>query len=98
MDKSDHENPFERKRSGFRNFSMLIQGICRDTRRYDLILDLQALLEKRHAGLALAKGGRVRWGSARGWQHQEHSYMFLNERIPAVSMEIHALERGSDAS
>ncbi len=63
----------------------------RDT-RYDLILDLQALL-KSGMLVALAKGGR-KVGFGPGMAHQEHSYLFLNERIPAVSMEIHALDRG----
>jgi len=27
-------------------------------------------------------------------EHQEHSYLVLNERIPPVSMELHALNRG----
>jgi heptosyltransferase-1 len=27
-------------------------------------------------------------------QHQEHSYLFLNERVPPVDMDIHALTRG----
>ena len=63
----------------------------RDT-RYDLILDLQALL-KSGMLVALAKGGR-KVGFGPGMAHQEYSYLFLNEWIPAVSMEIHALERG----
>ena len=61
-------------------------------RRYDLVLDFQGLLK---SGLIvwLSKGTR-KVGFGPGMQHQEHSYLFLNERIPAVSMEIHALERG----
>lgn len=62
----------------------------RDT-RYDLIIDFQQLLK---SGLpaALARGVR-KIGYGKGMEHQEHSYVFLNERIPAVSMEIHALTR-----
>ena len=42
--------------------------------------------------IALARGER-KIGFGPGMEHQEHSYWFLNEKIPAVSMEIHALER-----
>lgn len=63
----------------------------RDT-RYDLILDFQALL-KSGVLIALAKGRR-KVGFGPGLEHQEHSYLFLNEKIPAVDMEIHALDRG----
>jgi 3-deoxy-D-manno-octulosonic-acid transferase/heptosyltransferase-1 len=63
----------------------------RDT-RYDMILDFQALL-KSGILIALARGRR-KIGFGRGLEHMEHSYIFLNERIPAVSMEIHALSRG----
>ncbi len=62
----------------------------RDT-RYDIIIDFHALLK---SGLLvfLAKGKR-KIGFGKGMQHMEHSYLFLNEKIPAVSMEIHALDR-----
>lgn len=63
----------------------------RDT-RYDLIIDFQALL-KSSVLIALARGRR-KVGFGPGLEHQEHSYVFLNERIPAVAMEIHALDRG----
>ena len=63
----------------------------RDT-RYDLILDFQALL-KSGILIGLAKGKR-KIGFDKGMQHQEHSYIFLNERVPPVDMEIHALIRG----
>jgi heptosyltransferase I len=62
----------------------------RDT-RYDMILDFQAAL-KGGILIALAKGGR-KIGFAQGLEHQEHSYLFLNEKVPAVNMEIHALTR-----
>ena len=62
----------------------------RDT-RYDVILDFQALLK---SGLLIALArGRRKIGFNRGMEHMEHSYLLLNERIPPVSMEIHALER-----
>ena len=63
----------------------------RDT-DYDMILDFQALL-KSGVLIALARGRR-KIGFGRGLEHMEHSYIFLNERISAVDMEIHALSRG----
>jgi len=62
----------------------------RDT-RYDVVLDFQALL-KSALLIALAKGDR-KIGFDRGMDHMEHSYLFLNERIPPVDMNIHALTR-----
>ena len=64
--------------------------LLRDT-HYDVILDFQALL-KSALLIALCRGTR-KIGFGRGMAHMEHSYVFLNERIPAVSMEIHALVR-----
>ncbi|MCJ7542160.1 MAG: glycosyltransferase family 9 protein, partial [Desulfobacterales bacterium] len=43
--------------------------------------------------IAFARGRR-KIGFGKGLEHMEHSYIFLNERIPAVDMEIHALSRG----
>ena len=65
--------------------------VLRDT-RYDMILDFQALL-KSGILIAFARGQR-KIGFGKGLEHMEHSYIFLNERIPAVDMEIHALTRG----
>jgi heptosyltransferase I len=59
---------------------------------YDMVFDFQAAL-KGAAWVALARGRR-KIGFGRGLEHQEYSYVVLNERIPAVSMEIHALDRG----
>ncbi|MFV9645509.1 MAG: lipopolysaccharide heptosyltransferase II [Desulfobacterales bacterium] len=69
-------------------------GFIKDLRdtRYDLILDFQALL-KSGVLIGLARGGR-KIGFDKGMQHQEHSYLFLNERVPPVDMELHALTRG----
>jgi 3-deoxy-D-manno-octulosonic-acid transferase/heptosyltransferase-1 len=69
-------------------------GFIKDLRdtRYDLILDFQALL-KSGVLIGLARGGR-KIGFDKGMEHQEHSYIFLNERIKPVDMEIHALTRG----
>lgn len=58
---------------------------------YDLIIDFQALL-KSGVLIGLARGRR-KIGFDKGMEHMEHSYLFLNERIPAVSMEHHALQR-----
>jgi ADP-heptose:LPS heptosyltransferase len=62
----------------------------RDT-EYDLIIDFQGLL-KSGILIALARGNR-KIGFDKGMEHMEHSYIFLNERIPPVSMENHALLR-----
>jgi heptosyltransferase I len=70
-------------------FNLLLQ--LRDT-RYDLILDFQALL-KSSLWIFLARG-RCKAGFGQGMEHSEESYRFLSKRIPAVSMEIHALDRG----
>lgn len=58
---------------------------------YDVVLDFQALL-KGALWIALCRGKR-KIGFDRGMEHMEHSYWFLNERIPPISMEVHALER-----
>jgi len=63
----------------------------RDT-RYDMIIDFQASL-KGGVLVALARGHR-KIGFGPGLEHQEYSYLFLNETLPAVDMEIHALTRG----
>ena len=63
----------------------------RDT-RYDMIFDFQAALKG--AMLIALAHGRKKIGFGPGMQHQEHSYLVLNTRVPMVSMEIHALERG----
>jgi heptosyltransferase-1 len=59
---------------------------------YDLIIDFQALL-KSSLWIFLARGRR-KAGFDQGMEHSEHSHLFLNERVPAVSMEMHALDRG----
>ena len=62
----------------------------RDT-YYDMILDFQALL-KSGILIGLARGRR-KIGFGKGLEHMEHSYVFLNKKIPAVDMETHALLR-----
>jgi heptosyltransferase-1 len=70
----------------------LIQFIrqLRDT-RYDLIIDFQGLL-KSAIWVALASGVR-KVGFGRGMEHAEHSYVVLNEPVPAVDMNQHAIDR-----
>jgi 3-deoxy-D-manno-octulosonic-acid transferase/heptosyltransferase-1 len=63
----------------------------RDT-YYDIVIDFHSLL-KSGVLVGLARGQR-KIGFDRGMQHQEHSYLFYNERVPPVDMEIHALTRG----
>ena len=63
----------------------------RDT-RYDMIIDFQSLF-KSGVLVWLAHGNR-KIGFDKGMQHQEHSYLFLNVRVPPVDMEVHALTRG----
>jgi heptosyltransferase-1 len=70
-----------------RNFGKAL----RDT-RYDMVIDFQSLL-KSGVLVWLARGKR-KIGFDRGMQHQEHSYLFLNERVPPVDMDVHALTRG----
>jgi lipopolysaccharide heptosyltransferase I len=62
----------------------------RDT-RYDMLIDFQALL-KSSVWVAIAKSKR-KIGFGRGMAHAEGSWLFLNERVPAVSMDSHAVER-----
>jgi lipopolysaccharide heptosyltransferase I len=62
----------------------------RDT-RYDLLFDFQGLL-KSAIWVRLARAER-KIGFGRGMEHAECSYIFLNERIPPVAMDTHALRR-----
>ncbi len=60
-------------------------------RHYDLLIDFQGLL-KSSILIALCHAKR-KVGFGRGMAHAEGSYLFLNERIPPVDMDIHAVER-----
>jgi heptosyltransferase I len=62
----------------------------RDT-EYDLVIDFQGLL-KSGIWVFFSKAFR-KVGFGPGMDHAEHSYIFLNERVAAVSMENHALNR-----
>jgi len=59
--------------------------------QYDLLIDFQGLL-KSGIFVFLAKAKR-KVGFGKGMEHAEGSYLFLNERIPPVNMDIHAIER-----
>ena len=63
----------------------------RDT-RYDMVIDFQSLLKS--GVLVWLARGTHKIGFDKGMQHQEHSHLFLNRRIPPVDMDIHALDRG----
>jgi heptosyltransferase-1 len=78
----------------FLSAARLFLGSLRALRctRYDLIIDFQALL-KSSLWIFLSHGSR-KAGFGKGMEHAEHSHLFLNEWIPAPSMEIHALDRG----
>ncbi|MFW8599976.1 lipopolysaccharide heptosyltransferase I [Desulfobacterota bacterium M19] len=59
--------------------------------KYDLLLDFQGLL-KSSILIAFCRSRR-KAGFGRGMEHSEGSYLFLNEKIAPVSMDIHAVER-----
>jgi heptosyltransferase I len=71
-----------------------IRRLAKEVRKthYDLLIDFHALL-KSSLWVLLARADR-KAGFGRGMEHSEGSYLFLNERIPAISMEVHALDRG----
>ncbi|MFP4419527.1 MAG: lipopolysaccharide heptosyltransferase I [Desulfococcaceae bacterium] len=84
----------ELRRSGSRAEAMAeIRTFFRNLRRerYDLVIDFQQLLKS--AAVVLAARGRMKAGFGPGMQHMEGSHRVLNRRIPAVSMEVHALDR-----
>jgi heptosyltransferase-1 len=58
---------------------------------YDYVIDFQGLL-KSAIWVLLARGTR-KVGFGRGMEHAEYSYLALNERIPAVDMNRHAIDR-----
>jgi lipopolysaccharide heptosyltransferase I len=72
--------------SGFLRFTREL----RDT-RYDLVIDFQGLI-KSAVWVLLARGVR-KVGFGPGMEHAEYSYLVLNERVPAVDMNRHAIDR-----
>jgi len=79
---------------GRRQALMEMRQFWRDLRdtHYYIIIDFQALLKS--GVLVWLARGRRKIGFDKGMQHQEHSYLLLNERVPPVDMEVHALTRG----
>lgn len=72
----------------------VFNGLRRQVRRerYDLIIDFQGLF-KSGLWVGLARGGR-KVGFGRGMERSaEGGHVFLNEPVPALSMDIHALDR-----
>ncbi len=78
-----------RRRQAIRAFRRFVGELRRTT--YDLLIDFQGLL-KSGIFVTLARAHR-KVGFGRGMEHAEMSYLFLNERIPAVSMDMHAVDR-----
>lgn len=76
-------------KSVVREAAGLVQTL-RDT-AYDLVFDFQALL-KSGILVALSRSSR-KIGFDRGMEHQEHSYLFLTERVAPVDMNHHAILR-----
>lgn len=72
-----------------REFRTLIKEL-RGT-RYDILFDFQGLLKS--SLFIMFCRARRKVGFAKGMEHAEGSYLFLNEKIPPVSMEMHAVER-----
>jgi heptosyltransferase I len=77
---------FIRALSGFMRFLREL----RDT-RYDLVIDFQGLLKS--AIWVLLASGRRKAGFGGGMEPQEYSYLALSERVPAVNMDQHAIDR-----
>lgn len=59
--------------------------------RYDMLIDFQGLLKS--SALIAACRAKRKIGFGRGMDHSECSHLFLNERIPPVDMDMHAVER-----
>lgn len=62
----------------------------RDT-KYDLVIDFQTLLKS--GIIVFLSRSDNKTGFGKGMEHMEHSYMFLNRRIPPVNMNNHAILR-----
>lgn len=71
---------------GFREFVQRLRSV-----QYDLLIDFQGLL-KSGIFVFLARAKR-KVGFGKGMEHAECSWIFLDERIPAISMDEHALLR-----
>lgn len=62
----------------------------RDT-GYDLVIDFQTLLKS--GMIVFLSRAKLKTGFDKGMDHMEHSYLFLNRRIPPVNMNHHAVLR-----
>ncbi len=62
----------------------------RDT-DYDFVIDFQGLLKS--AVWVFLSRGNQKLGFGPGMAHAESSYIFYNRKVPAVSMEYHAIKR-----
>ncbi len=79
----------EKQKSVILEAAGLVQRL-RDT-EYDMVFDFHALL-KSGVMVGLCRGSR-KIGFDRGMEHQERSYLFLNERVAPVDMDHHAILR-----
>ena len=59
--------------------------------QYDILIDFQGLL-KSGMFIAVCRAKR-KIGFGKGMEHAEHSFLFLNEKIPPVDMNLHAVDR-----
>ncbi|MCF8066987.1 MAG: lipopolysaccharide heptosyltransferase I [Desulfobacterales bacterium] len=78
-----------RCRQSLKEASAFIKAL-RDT-HYDLIIDFHALLKS--GMLIWLAHGDMKMGFDKGMEHMEHSYIFLNKRVPPVAMDTHAMIR-----
>jgi len=76
--------------AGVRDFVGFARGFRRE--RYDLAIDFQGLA-KSGVWMALARARR-KAGFGPGMPRNEGAWLALNQRVPAVSAELHALDRG----
>jgi 3-deoxy-D-manno-octulosonic-acid transferase/heptosyltransferase-1 len=84
--------PVADRRCAVRDLTSFLRTL-RDT-PYDIVLDFQSLLKSGILiGAVRGRRGVRKIGFDRGMAHAEESHIFLTERIPPVSMEIHALVR-----
>lgn len=81
------------KRGAFFTVVKDISSFAKELRAvyYDILLDFQGLL-KSGMLIALCRAKR-KIGFDKGMEHAECSFLFLNEKIPPVDMNIHAVDR-----
>ncbi len=81
--------PLAERMTSLKEASLFVKAL-RET-RYDLVIDFQQLL-KSGVLVWLSRGNR-KAGYNKGMEHMEQSHLFLNDRIPPVKMNHHALLR-----